>query len=479
MNSHNDLTMQQIQTTKALTRWLNVVLGLRVPAAGICPGHQGPLAYLRSAYFEPTKDVIVWAPRGGGKTRLGAAATLLDLLHKPGCEIRILGGSLEQSLKMWDHLYPDVLRLAEPLLRGQSKSKRIDLKNGSTAAVLTQSQRAVRGLRVQKLRCDEVELFDDQVWEAAQLVTKSKLQTTPGQPIAGVVEAFSTLHRPYGLMNRIVEEAERTGTRVIKWCLMEVLEKCPPERDCASCPLWEDCHGVAKEKCDGFVRIDDAIAMKRRVSQETWEAEMMCRRPSLRDAVFARFDPAIHVREEVASCQLSVVGISELWLAMDFGFSNPFVCLWIRSFTDGVVHVIDEYVQPQRMMHEHVEEIAARKHGTPAKVACDPAGAGRNEHTGMSNVQVLRRAGYAVRFKGSRILEGVELIRTALRPAAGEPKLFIHPRCQRLIKAMRSYRYAEGGSELPLKDGHHDHLIDALRYYYVNSNAPAAEGRSY
>jgi len=35
----------------------------------------------------------------------------------------------------------------------------VRLENGSGAAVLTQSEKAVRGVRVQKVRCDEVELF--------------------------------------------------------------------------------------------------------------------------------------------------------------------------------------------------------------------------------------------------------------------------------------------------------------------------------
>jgi hypothetical protein len=82
---------------------------------------------------------------------------------------------------------------------------------------------------------------------------------------------------------------------------------------------------------------------------------------------------------------------------------------------------------------------------------------------------LLKQAGYAVKCRSSAIVDGLEMIRAALRPAAGKPKLFIHPRCQRLIRAMRSYRYAEGGSELPVKDGEHDHLIDALRYHFVNA----------
>src|SRR5437667_9578824 len=145
-----------------------------MPQAPVCAGHCAPFEYLCRAYFEPAEDLLVWAPRGGGKTRLAALATLLDLLHKPGCSVRILGGSLEQSLRMWEHLFPDLTRLVEPMLNSCAKAtRRISLTNGSGAAVLTQSEYAVRGIRVQKLRCDEVELFKPHIWEAAQLVTRS------------------------------------------------------------------------------------------------------------------------------------------------------------------------------------------------------------------------------------------------------------------------------------------------------------------
>src|SRR5436190_15128946 len=100
-------------------------------------------------------------------------------------------------------------------------------------------------------------------------------------------------------MGRIVDQAEARGMRLLKWCLLEVLEKCPQHRECATCPLWDDCRGVAKEKCDGFFSIDDAIAMKKRVSAETWDAEMLCRRPSVSGCVFPSFNQEIHVREDI------------------------------------------------------------------------------------------------------------------------------------------------------------------------------------
>jgi hypothetical protein len=463
--------------------WLTLFLGIHVPRHAVCEGHCAPFDYIRAAYYEPGGDLVVWAPRGGGKTRLAAAATLLDLLHKPGCGVRILGGSLEQSFRMWEHLLPDVERIAEDQLQKRTgSSRRLTLTNGASAAVLTQSQRAVRGLRVQKLRCDEVEMFEPEIWDAGQLTTKSlvlsderrtmkgTITTNVGlssKVVSGAIEALSTFHRSFGLMNRIVEQAQARGTPIIRWCVLEVLERCPAERDCATCPLWGECQGVAKTRCNGFMSIDDAIVFKKRVSREMWESEMLCKRPSLRGCVFPNFDSEVHVRSDETPA-------GRLCLAVDFGFANPFVCLWIVQSDDGRTFVIDEYVQEGRTVRDHVEQIRSRPWGAPAQLSCDPAGQGRNDQTAKSNVNVLRAEGFNVKSRGSLIVDGLEMIRAELRPAFGPPRLFVHPRCKRLIRAMQSYHYAEGGSELPLKDGDHDHLVDALRYHYVN--VPKEEG---
>jgi hypothetical protein len=481
------LATERCRTADELHDWVHAFGGVHVPRRAVCANHDAPFDYVVHSYFEPAKDVIVCAPRGGGKTRLAATLTLADLLHKPGCAVRILGGSLEQSLRMWEHLLPAIESVAPHMIVTRPRSaRRITLSNGSSAAVLTQSERAVRGLRVQKLRCDEVELFQPEIWEAAQLVTRST-HDAHGQLISGAIEAISTHHKVHGLMSRLIDRAqqETTNTRVIRWCLLEVLEKCPPQRQCSSCALWDECQGVAKTKCDGFFRIDDAIAMKHRVSVETWEAEMLCKRPVAHESVFPSFDRTIHVRLTPSPGspgegrgEGSSSSRDLLSLALDFGFHSPFVCLWIHD--DGVTcHVIDEYVQPQRTIGEHVDHIESRPYGRVRRISCDPSGAGRNDQTAESNVQYLRRRGYKVFTKHSQIVEGLELVRAALRPAAGSPTLFIHPNCKRLIAAMEQYRYPSGGGELPLKDGTHDHLIDALRYHYVNRSRGTLVTREY
>ena len=455
-----------VKTPDELHAWVNLFCGLDVPREKVCEHHNAPFDYLVRAYFEPAKDQLVWAPRGGGKTRLAAVATLLDLLHKPPCQVRILGGSFEQSMRMWEHLLPNVREVAPHLLANKTGiGRRVELTNGSKAAVLAQSEKAVRGLRVQKLRCDEVELFDPDVWEAAQLITKSS------ERAGGAIDALSTMHTPYGLMSRLVDRATHDGTAIVRWCLLEVLEPCEPTRDCGTCPLWDECRGMAKTKTGGFVKIDDAIRMKQRVSEDTWNAEMLCKRPSTRSSVFPMFDKAVHVIDTATDTRAAVQ------LAIDFGYVNPFVCLWVID--DGErVFVIDELIQTQAALAENLASIERRPWMRADVITCDPAGSGRNDQTATSNVAVLRSRGYTVRHRKSLILDGVEMIRAMLKPAAGEPKLFVHRRCATLIKSLVCYRHGEG-TETPVKDGEHDHAVDALRYFFVNRNRGVSVSRAY
>lgn len=464
-----------------LHAWIERHLGLSIPRASVCPHHDAPFEYIRHSYRD-AGDVVVWAPRGGGKTTLGAVMTLLDVLHKPGCQVRILGGSLMQSMHMWDAFVPRLEEVARRHLARGGRSRRVKLKSGSMASVLTQSQRAVRGQRVQKLRCDEVEMFDPAVWDAAQLATRSlppdecrRGHVYPsGRGVPATIEAMSTLHAPYGLMQQIVDGASEAGRRVIRWCLLDVLERCPADRPCDSCLLKKECGGRAKN-AGGFITIDDAERMKRRVSRDIWDSEMLCLRPSRKGAVFAEFDGKKHVSEVD---WWSMVGgeAKGRMLAMDFGFQDPFVCLWILWDDSGRVYVLDEYVQKEVTLEKHIQAIRRRSWGGFAQVACDSAGNARNDHTAISSVQMLRDAGYRVSTRKTSIDEGLDAIRAGLEAASGEIRLRIHPRCRELVRSMVGYHYDAGSPDKPHKDHVHDHCIDALRYFYANR--PASQGMS-
>jgi hypothetical protein len=405
-------------------------------------------------------DSIVWANRAGGKTQLAAVATLMDCLFKPNCQVRILGGSGEQAGRMYDYLTGFLCHGYEQFLARPARKKKCCFINGSAVEVLTQSAKSVRGQHVQKLRCDELELFDENVFAAAKFITQSTKNITAG------MELISTMHRPYGLMHEVVTSATEFGTPVFKWCVWETVEKCL-DRNCSQCPLLEDCRGRATE-ANGYLKIDDCITQMRRASRANWEAEMLCMRPSRQNTVFDEFDPVVHVSPVDYDPNLP------LYRAIDFGFVNPFVCLWIQVDEDGVIRVIDEYVRSRATIDVHALEIKNRTPVAEEQVTatfCDPAGKSVNDVTGTSAIRELRSFGIAVRFKRSGILKGIELIRRAIRSGDGKSSLIVSPKCPRLIEAMECYHYPESTKnpgELPQKDGLYDHPIDALRYFFIN-----------
>ena len=501
-NVFSALRRTRPRTRRDLKNYVKVFLGIDVPDRNICPEHNSPMEYLWHAYnadfrftidecrlrkIENRKlkivnaDCIVWANRAGGKTELAAVATLLDCVFKPNCQVRILGGSGEQSGRMYEYLNTFICNGFEEFLLGPVLKTKCRFINGSVVEVLTQSATSVRGQHVQKLRCDEVELFDEDVFAAAKFTTQST------NNIIAAMEMISTMHRPYGLMQKIVSSAcrfsddgrQRTDDGrfvprasslvplVFKWCIWEVIEKCT-DRNCSQCPLFEDCRGKAKSAC-GYLKIDDCITQRRRASRASWEAEMLCRKPLLQNVVFDEFDPDVHVHPVDYDPNLP------LYRSLDFGFVNPFVCLWIQVDSKGVVRVIDEYIRSRATIDVHASEIKSRMPCSEEQVAatfCDPAGASVNDVTGTSIVRELRQLGIMVRFRRSSILAGIELIRRAVRDGSGKNSLLISPRCQRLIEALQCYHYPENsgaaGRELPLKDGVYDHPIDALRYFFVN-----------
>jgi hypothetical protein len=266
--------------------------------------------------------------------------------------------------------------------------------------------------------------------------------------------------------------------KVFRWNALDVVARCPEHLACAGCVLWDDCGGRAKS-ATGFVPVQDLIDQWHRTSKATWAAEMMCRRPSLADAVYPQFDPQLHVRRfsDSVESHLCIGG-------MDFGMRSPHVMLWAAVIGEGLnarVHILDEYVATDRTLDQHLRAIkqqSAERNYPDAEglrwVGVDPAGGQRNGHTGLTDIAVLKQAGYRVRAARSPIREGIEIIRRRLDRGT----LLIDPRCQQLIRDLTAYRFDPNrpDRDTPLKDGP-DHTCDALRYLLVNLDRAAKPPR--
>ncbi|MEM6391173.1 MAG: hypothetical protein AAF797_00065 [Planctomycetota bacterium] len=464
--------------------WFGLRVVDRVWAAGSTP----PLDYLAHALGlspqspsasaglgELNRDCVVWASRGAGKTVLAALATVLEMVFVPGVQVRVLGGSLEQAGKVHEHLVALLDRpMMRPVVAGVPTLRRVGLVNGSRVELLAGSQRSVRGVRVHRLRVDEVDELEPEVWAAAQHVTRSGVVGV--KRVVGSIEALSTMHRAGGLMSGLVGGSPQNpsasvgfggagGRRtVFRWTGMDVAARCPAELPYAGCVLWDDCGGVLKG-ASGFVPVEDLMRQRERSSDAAWSAEVMCRRPSVSDLVYPGFERERHVVEAQPFGERGAVRVG----GMDFGIREAAVVLWgwaDGGGIDGKLHIEGELIVKDQTLEQVVRQVDERLDGQGLEwVGVDPAGGARSAQSGLTDLDVLRGLGWRPRARRSRVAVGIERVRRRLDRGL----LTVHPRCTGLIAALQTYHFDRDrpGREEPVKDGP-DHAADALRYLVMN-----------
>lgn len=271
------LRTKRPSTRKALKDYIEVFLGVTIPDKVMTDGHSSPMDYIWHSfgadYRKPrpkNADCIVWANRGGGKTEVAGIITLLDCMFKPKLQTRILSGSEHQAGRLYKY-FDEFLQKGFLRFIAEQKKTPTDnavFKNGARVEVIKQSQKSVRGEHVHKLRCDEVELFNQQVFEAAQYTTMS----TDGY--IATLECISTMHKRYGLMKKLVKESGALKRPVFLWNVWDVVEKCKG-RKCDDCQLYVYCEGKAKQG-DGYYKIEDIITTMNRTKPNKFILEMLC-----------------------------------------------------------------------------------------------------------------------------------------------------------------------------------------------------------
>lgn len=229
---------------------------------------------------------------------------------------------------------------------------------------------------------------------------------------------------------------------------------------------------------------NEIVEMAREMSQEKFNQEIGADFTEFVGRVFKSFDEETHVRDCKYDPNLP------LYLAIDYGWSNPFVCLFIQVDVWDNIYVVGEY----RMTHRDIEDIAADllEHGLAVKAKTmfpDPAGPG---DTAVLEKKLKVRANTST---GGELKWRLELIRKYLKVTNTHlefghpervPKLFIDRSCRGLIYEMNEYRYPDNNSEVrPNKEepmDKDDHGPEALgrfmRGYFGPPQGGATKGRA-
>ena len=153
--------------------------------------------------------------------------------------------------------------------------------------------------------------------------------------------------------------------------------------------------------------------------------------------------------------------IPESWKrvrGIDYGYTNPFVCLWGALDEDDRLYIYDEHYRKKTLIKDHADAIASRG-GTYLWTVAD--------HDAQANAE-MQQHGIITRNAQKEVIAGIQKVKARLKVQPdGKPRLFFLANCPQTIKEAGMYRWAESKigrnvNEEPVKE--HDHAMDTLRY---------------
>lgn len=175
----------------------------------------------------------------------------------------------------------------------------------------------------------------------------------------------------------------------------------------------------------------------------------------------------------------------ERYRVFDFGYTNPFVCLWVAFDDDGRAYIYRQHVHTEMLISQHVELIKNASVYEEGLITANIA-----DWEAEPRAQ-LEAAGIATVKADKNIEAGIQNVKRRLVKAGdGKPRLFVFKNClikeDQKLKAhyqptsfeqeIYHYLWDEESSRLGMKElpvKRHDHTMDAIRYmfnYYDSVN---------
>ncbi len=169
---------------------------------------------------------------------------------------------------------------------------------------------------------------------------------------------------------------------------------------------------------------------------------------------------------------------------VDFGFTNPFVCLWIALDGDGRMYVYREIYKTKTLVEDHTERIKAASRGEAIEMTLA-------DHDAEDRA-TMHRHGITTVGANKTKSPGLQAVRTRLDVAAdGRPRLFFFRHTlidldttlpdgipHSTLDEITAYSWPKGQDGKPVKEEPikaNDHGMDALRYavMYIDAGISA------
>jgi phage terminase large subunit len=256
-----------------------------------------------------------------------------------------------------------------------------------------------------------------------------------------------------GLINKLILDCNPKHTR--HWLYRAGVQFVDPDtgKDHADKDKWLRMHWTSYDNnhlSRDFISSMESLTgiMRKRMLEGVW-----CDNDG---AVYDEFNEDLHIFSDMPA------GFNSMpkYRAIDFGYTNPFVCLWAAVDGDGRIYIYREYHRKGVICEDHAAHIKQVTHlENPVFTVADHDAEDR---------ATLNRHGIPTRAAKKDVGVGIQAVKKRLvKSGDGRPRLYIHESCKNLISEMFDYQWAPIGDgkaskEEPLKVN--DHCQDALRY---------------
>lgn len=485
-----------------------------------------------------SNNLILCAGRGSGKTLIISISQLLAVIHGKRDVVHV-GAILSQAQRCYQYvqgfylnakikpiLSPPSIPEDQRMLKKDTMHKSVINTGGrdNTIEILPCTLKAVNGPHVSYVSVDEVDTLQTGEGMRAYKDISGMLDSRDGKrPIRVDISTRKTRH---GLMNQMMENAEKQGKLLKRWTVLEFTERCPDTRSgimkqnyfvdqqkasvlkpedykklpesqkkeyvehemligCEKCPINFSCLGDAKNQVSKspMLKSINEIAAKALVEGPDWTlSQLFNLKPSAEGVVFKEFDQRLHVKnwnqmwailtgtEFPGICDHDIfikkclsMGLQSFG-GVDWGWANPstLVVFFVDKKDNIYVVRCDGATYTSNALW--IDHIKTKWHNKYKVSLYFP------DSANPGDVQEMNRAGLTASDKTSkcRVESGVQVIKKWLRaPGSVQPKLFVSEEtCKPLIKEFETFHYetTADGETTDKFAKEADHWLDGLRY---------------
>ena len=384
---------------------------------------------------------IVNCSRRVGKSYALAAVSMLKALNKPNQHILIIAPTQTMSINTFWKPLLDRAREINPAPTVQVMEKEIRFHNGSVISLGS---------------CDKIDKLRGRSPNPNLIVIDefAFIRTRDAEPL------FEEVLKPYMTVREAnckicVISTPKGYNYFQKLCS---LGNNPENSD------WN----VVKYTC-WEARPDNKLEYQKEQKEmdpKRFSQEYLCEFLTEGNSVFINFDDLLNLDHEIKSVQKD----EPIVLAVDqnVGLMSCIVAR-VKSHGDlNRIEIIDEHEGKFKDIPSFISGIKELYPDNRITIVPDSSMASRSAAAGIGNdsISQLKQAGFTVRMdkKNPQIIDSVNVANGMLLSGEGKRLVKIHPKCHKLIDAIKSAQWnASTGNNL-VKDNVTDHLQDAFRY---------------